>query len=172
MALQVNINSFISVVQADNYFDDRLNKATWDNAINKDEALVTATGILNTLNWSGTSTSFTNVGGFKLAWPRSITFADPISGVNEVLTDNRTSTDGGTIPQDIKDATCEMAYHLILNTDLLDNTSTVSDLTVGSIRLLGSQKAPTLPDQVIRLISKYLAGGANFRGVFAGSAGL
>ena len=172
MALQVNINSFISVVQADNYFDDRLNKSTWDNAINKDEALVTATGILNQLNWSGTSTSFTNTGGFKLAFPRSISFLDPQSGVTEILTDNRNNTDGGTIPQDIKDATCELAYHLILNTDLLDNTSTVQDLTVGSIRLLNPIKAPTLPDQVIRLIGKYLAGGASFRGVFAGSSGL
>ena len=171
MALQVNINSFVSVVTADNYFADRLNKDAWDNAINKDEALVTATRILNQLNWNGTNTSFSNV-TYKLSWPRTITFTDTVSGNVQALNDDRSATSGGTIPQDIQDATCEMAYHLILNTDLLDNTSSVQDLTVGSIRLLNPSKAPTLPDQVIRLIGRYLSGGANFRGVFAGSAGL
>ena len=171
MALQVNINSFVSVTQADNYFNDRLNKDAWDNAFNKDEALVTATGILNELAWAGTSSSATNV-TFKLAWPREITYIDPRSGGSVTLGDDRTAAVGGTIPEDIKDATCELAYHLLLNTDLLDNTSSVKDLTVGSIRLLDPRKAPTLSDAVIRLVSKYITGGANFRGVFTGSAGL
>ena len=37
-----NYNSFISVADADTYFDDRLNAGPWDGATSKEAALVTA----------------------------------------------------------------------------------------------------------------------------------
>ena len=167
MALQLGINSYVSVTEANNYFEDRVNTDSWDTSNIQSEALVTATNILDRLQWIGTSNSFANA-TYKLAWPRTTTFTDPSSGVSQSLTDNRTTSSAGTIPQDIKDATCELAYHLIINTDLLNNTSTVQDLTVGSIRLLNSRKAPELPDTVIQIVSKYITGGLNFRVVFTG----
>ena len=169
MALQLGINSYVSITEANNYFEDRVNSDAWDTSNIQSEALVTATGILNRLSWFGTSSGFDNA-TYKLAWPRAITFTDPISGNDRTLQDDRSATFAGTIPQDIKDATCELAYHLIINTALLDNTSTVQDLTVGSIRLLNSTKAPELSDTVIAIVSKYISGGLFFRGVTVGSA--
>ena len=168
MALQLGINSYVSITEANNYFEDRVNTEAWDISNIQSEALVTATGILNRLTWSGTSSGFSNA-TYKLAWPRGITFTDPLSGSTQSLIDSRSATSAGTIPQDIKDATCELAYHLIINTTLLDNTSTVQDLTVGSIRLLNSLPAPELPDLVISIISKYIVGGLDFRTVFTGN---
>ena len=52
MALQKGINSFVTIIEAEQYFYDRLNQAAWDSATDEtvERALVTATGILNDLD--------------------------------------------------------------------------------------------------------------------------
>jgi hypothetical protein len=70
----------------------------------------------------------------------------------------------GTIPEDIKKATYELALHLIKNMSTIEDQSSGSprlkDLSVGSISLtfdLGSglSNFKQLPDSIQKLIAKY-----------------
>jgi hypothetical protein len=163
MALQKGINSFVTIIEAEHYFYDRLNQAAWDSATDEtvERALVTATGILNDLDWGGTATPTTS---YPLSWPRDITYWDTISGKYETLEDDRSKTSYGTFPEDIKKATYELALHLIKNMSTIEDQASGSprlkDLSVGSIKLtfdLGSGLAnfKELPDQIQKLIVKY-----------------
>jgi len=163
MALQKGINSFVTVTEAEEYFYDRLNQSSWDSATDEtvERALVTATGILNDLDWGGEAVPTTS---YPLSWPRDITYWDSKSGGYDTLEDDRSTTSFGTIPEDIKKATYELALHLIKNMSTIEDQSSGSprlkDLTVGSVSLtfdLGSglSNFKQLPDQIQRLIAKY-----------------
>ena len=75
MALQKGYNSFVTVTEADDYFTMRLNSDLWiDGDCDKvEQALVTATGILDNLVWGGTATPTTT---YPLSWPRDIEYYD------------------------------------------------------------------------------------------------
>ena len=105
MALQKGKNSFVTVQEADEYFTYRINSESWENGDcdKVEQALVTATGIIDNLVWSGTATPTTD---FPLSWPRDITYFDSKFGEEVDLDDDRTTTFEGTIPEDIKQATC------------------------------------------------------------------
>ena len=165
MALQKGINSFVTIIEAENYFYDRLNQSDWDSSSDEivERALVTATGILNDLDWGGTATP---TASYPLSWPRDITYWNTISGKYETLEDDRNDSSKflGTIPEDIKKATYELALHLIKNMSTIEDQASGSprlkDLSVGSIKLtfdLGSGLAnfKELPDQIQKLIVKY-----------------
>lgn len=88
-------NSFISLDDADTYFEDRGDttwSATGDDA--KEQALVRAVDYLDSLNWKGYRTNETQ----PLCWPRS--------GVKDR---DGYSIDIDDIPQVVKDAQCEAA---------------------------------------------------------------
>ena len=55
MALEIGVNSYISVLDADTYFADRLYTDDWDNsdAVTRTKALVTATQKIDTLRFRG-----------------------------------------------------------------------------------------------------------------------
>src|SRR5210317_980585 len=162
MALQKGINSFVTVQEADDYFNDRLYSETWFNSSELvEQALVTATGILDNLDWGGTAEP---TASYPLSWPRDITYYNPKIGDYEGLDDDRSESDYGTIPEDIKKATYELALHLIKNMSTIEDQSSGSprlkDLSVGSISLtfdLGSglSNFKQLPDSIQKLIAKY-----------------
>jgi len=163
MALQIGINSFVTVTEAEVYFYDRLNQASWDSATDEivERALVTATGILNDLDWGGTALP---TALYPLSWPRDITYWDTKSGAYDTIEDDRSTTSYGTFPDDIKRATYELSLHLIKNMGTIEDQSTGSpklkDLKVGSVSMafdLGSgiSNFKELPDQIQRLIAKY-----------------
>lgn len=177
MALQKGINSFVTIEEAEGYFYNRLNQSAWDSATDEtvERALVTATGILNDLDWGGEAVPTTL---YPLSWPRDITYWDTISGGYETLEDDRNDTTEsmGTIPEDIKRATYELALHLIKNMSTIEDQSSGSprlkDLSVGSVSLtfdLGSglSNYKQLPDAIQKLIAKYRdpSGVASNRGV-------
>lgn len=175
MALQKGINSFVTITEAESYFYDRLNQTSWDSATDEtvERALVTATGILDDLDWGGTAIPTTS---YPLSWPRDITYWDTKSGGYETLEDDRTTSDMGTIPEDIKKATYELALHLIKNMSTIEDQSSGSprlkDLSVGSISLtfdLGSgiSNFNELPDHIQNIIVKFdnPASSATNRGV-------
>ena len=103
MALQKGYNSFVTITEAESYFYDRLNQASWDSATDEtvERALVTATGILDNLDWGGTAVPTTL---YPLSFPRDITYWDTKSGGYETLEDDRSTTSYGTFPEDIKKA--------------------------------------------------------------------
>ena len=115
------------------------------------------------MDWGGTAEPTTS---YPLSWPRDITYWNNKSGGYETLEDDRDDTSEfmGTIPEDIKKATYELALHLIKNMSTIEDQSSGSprlkDLSVGSISLtfdLGSglSNFKQLPDSIQRLIAKY-----------------
>jgi len=163
MALQKGTNSFVSISESDIYFEDRLNSENW---FTKDalveQALVTATGILDDMDWGGTATP---TALYPLSFPRDITYYDNKSGYFVDLEDDRSTTSEGTIPGDIKKATFELAFHLLNNMKTQESNasgeSKVKDLTVGSVRLIfdlnsGVKNFKELPDSIVNLCNKYL----------------
>jgi len=163
MALQKGTNSFVSVSESDEYFENRLNSENWfSNDALVEQALVTATGILDDMDWGGTATP---TASYPLSWPRDITYYDNKSGYYTDLEDDRSTTSEGTIPGDIKKATFELALHLLNNMKTQESNASgenkVKDLTVGSVRLIfdinsGVKNFKELPDSIVNLCNKYL----------------
>ena len=152
MALTLNTNSFVSLADAVAYFADRLDVAAWIAATDaiKSQALVTATLQLNDLSWIGTAISESQ----PLAFPRSGTYFDPRLGYEVSLP--------RTVPSRILTATYELAYHLLNNDGLLDDSGTVSNLNISSISLQIKSFPSTIPPVVKRIIAPLLVNaGAN-----------
>jgi hypothetical protein len=136
MALVKYTNSYVDLSEANTYFADRLDVAAWDAAADaqKEQALVTATSLLDNMTWTGTAVSDSQT----LAFPRYGQYFDPRYGADVIL-------DDASIPARIETATFELAYHLLNNDGLLDDTGETDNLTVGSIVLQGIRKANTIP---------------------------
>jgi len=132
VALEEGVNSYVSVETADAFFNDRLDVAAWVSADStvKAQALITASQMLNAVSWLGEATSETQI----LAFPRSGQYYDPMLG-------KLISLDGITIPQRIKQAAMEQAYHLLNNDGLLDETGSISRVKVGPIEVEGLKNA-------------------------------
>jgi hypothetical protein len=147
MALAKGTNSYVTRLEADAYFADRLDIDAWTSATEsqKDQALVTATSVLDNIEWTGTAPE-----DQFLAFPRDGYYYDPKVGDYVQLTD---------VPKRIITATYELAYHLLNNDGLLDDTGEVTDLTVGSISL-NIKKAPSkIPDNVLAIVRPLLLNG-------------
>jgi hypothetical protein len=146
MALTKGTNSYATIVEADTYFSDRLDVAAWtasDNTL-KAQALVTASQILDDLSWTGMAISETQ----PLAFPRTGYYFDPRIGTHITL-------DGNTVPTRVINATYELAYHILNNDGILDDTGQVKNLQVGSVNL-GVIKAPSLVPMSVRRMIKPL----------------
>ena len=142
MAATKNINTYVSVEEADAYFDDRLDVAAWTEAppLEKEKSLVTATSILENIDWVGTVISDTQA----LAFPRHGTYVDPRLG--------KAVSMGTSIPDRIIKAQYELAYHLLNNDGLLDNTGSVKSLSLGAVELEGIRAPSQIPAHVKSLI--------------------
>jgi hypothetical protein len=131
MALVLNTNSYVTAVEADTYFDTRIDSANWFAAAIEiqEQALVTATQLVDDHAWIGSAVSSTQA----LAWPRSsaIYFDDRLGTQISVAEDE--------IPSRVKVSVYEQALHLINNEDLLAGTTqTFESISVGSISLTDS----------------------------------
>jgi hypothetical protein len=147
MALTKGTNSYVTLAEADSYFSDRLDVAAWSvgSETQKQQALITATSILDTLEWTGIAVSDSQ----SLAFPRIGTYFDPRLGKEVSMQDSLFVT------QRINTATFELAYHLLNNDGLLDNSGSVIDLQIGTIELRKVRKADKLP-QVVKAFIKPL----------------
>jgi hypothetical protein len=136
MALVKGTNSYVDLTDANSYFTDRLDVAAWESAndTQKEQALVTATSMLDNLDWTGVAVSDDQT----LAFPRSGTYFDPRLGTDVIL-------DELTVPTRIDVGTCELAYHLLNNDGLLDDTGNVDTIELGSITLNSISSPRTIP---------------------------
>lgn len=143
MALVKGTNSYATVAEADAYFADRMDVAAWElaNEVEKAKSLVTATTLLDNIDWRGVAYSPQQ----SLAFPRRISFFDPKVGAN-VSFDSE-------VPPRLTKAVFEMAYHLLNNDGLLDDTSTVVDVKVGPVTLNKIRVPPTIPGVVVPIIA-------------------
>ena len=147
MALQKDINSYADISEAESYFEDRIDIDVWTSADEgvKSKALVTASSLLDSLNWAGVAVSDSQA----LAFPRTGTYFDPRVGVVKSL-------DSVNATLRLKNATFELAYHLLNNEGLLTDTGKVRSLDVGSIALNTIIAPSTIPSAVKRLIRPML----------------
>ena len=149
MALTVGTNSYVSVT-------------AWTEAgeidsnapINQEEALTTATSLLELEPWAG----ITSVDGQVMAWPRIGVVCGSRSGRNIILGNLGTGA-----PDAVKIGCYELALHLINNSDLLEDTGETQSLQVGSISLVSIHKASVIPRFVKRFYHHLLVGGGSRR---------
>lgn len=139
MALTKGTNSYCTLAEANAYLVDRLYSDAWSLATDslKEQALITATRVLDNLNWIGTAISESQL----LAFPRSGQYFDPRLGMTIALSDTN-------IPDRIIKATCELAYHLIQNEGILDDTGKLQSLKVDTISLDFIMPASKIPYSV------------------------
>lgn len=146
MALVKDTNSYVDLAEANLYFGDRLDAAAWEDASDalKEQALVTATSMLDEQRWAGYAVSITQ----PLAFPRVGTYFDPRLGTEVIFDD--------TVPNRLIKATYEQAYHLLNNDGLLDITSSIDSLKVGPIELDNIRSAEKQSSTVKNLITPLL----------------
>lgn len=151
MALIKGTNSYVSLVEAEAYFVDRLDIAAWTSAndTSKSQALVTATRSIDGLNWTGIAISDSQ----SLAFPRTGSYFEPRLGYYTELPSD--------IPTRIANATCELAYHLLNNDGLLDDTGVVTDLQISTISLNIKSMPSKMPSIVLNLVKPILLNGGS-----------
>lgn len=152
MALQKGVNAYSTVDEANVYFADSLDVSAWAvaEATEKAKALVTAARVLDTFNWVGTSVTEEQ----PLAFPRSAEYFDPKIGTFVYISAN--------VPSRIINASFELAYHLLNNDGMLDNSGSVLNISVGPIKLDKLSSVPLIPPLVKKLIKPLLLNnGAN-----------
>lgn len=153
MALIKGTNSYVTVEEANAYFADRIDVAAWSagSSDQKSQALITATSMLDEIDWVGVAVSDSQA----LAFPRSGAYFDPRLGQDISLSENN-------VPNRILKATYELAYHLLNNDGLLDDTGSVKNLSIGSISLDLVRTANKFPQVVKNLIKPLrVNGGSN-----------
>jgi len=170
MALTKGVNSYVTIGEADSYFEDRMDAAAWIVAGDemKEQALVTATRLLDEKRWYGQVVSADQA----LAFPRRGSFRDLSRGVTASFTSSYTfvSTDETetSLKRDIRQlrAACyEMAYHLMNNDGLMDATGEITDIKVGPIELKDIKSVSKNPTAVSALIKPMIQGsGRNWEG--------
>lgn len=157
MALVLNTNSYVTVVEADAYFETRIDSASWFAATDevKEQALVTATQIVDENAWIGSAVSPSQV----LAWPRkNAMYYDSKLGQNIEISNSE-------IPSRVKVAVYEQALHLIDNEDLLANkTQTFESISIGSISISDSNndvvRTPIKPSLVVKTLKPLIKRGS------------
>lgn len=157
MALVLNTNSFVSIDDADVYFETRIDSKSWDDASDelKEDALVTATQIVDDHPWIGSAVSSSQA----LAWPRkNATYYDDRMGQEIKLSESVT-------PDSVKVAVYEQSLHLLNNEDLLAGTvQTFESISVGSISISDSNndvvRTSIKPNSVMKHIKPLLRRGS------------
>lgn len=151
MALTKNVNSYVTVNEADVYFEDRLDAAAWTSATSsqKSQALITATRMLDNLSWKGSIEDTSQL----LAFPRAGSFFDPKYGAEFEL-------NSVYLYRRLYPAVFELAYHLLNNDGLLDSTGSIDEISVGSIKLTNIVEPNVLPKTVSDSIKPLLETGS------------
>lgn len=150
-----NSNSYVSVEDADDYFETSIGKPNWSSlsVTDKQKCLIESTRLLDTLiKWKG----FIKSDQQALMWPRSYV-PNPDSRYDNLETVLESYISDDIIPKDVKNATNELAYSLISNNGFQSEENELSSLKVGPISLdfLDSVKSNGLPLIVRSMISKW-----------------
>ena len=143
MTLELYKNTFVTLEEAEAYFDERFGSDKWVESDNlaKEKLLITASKKISALDFVGSPLEV----GQKMAFPRNF-----------------------ELPQDIKDAVCEEAYILLLHCDDVhkfnqeNNISSIS-LGVGSVSYnqtgLNTLESALVSKEAQRLVRKWLKKG-------------
>ncbi len=116
-----NANSFASLVEAEAYFDGHPSYTTWQavEPTAKEAALMTATRYLcRAVRWLGSISVSTQA----LAWPRAYVYDREGRAISST-----------TVPQQVKDAVCELALAMRTKLDPGSGLRLVTSETVGPV---------------------------------------
>ena len=179
--LVLGVNSYVTLDEAELYFENRPDVAAWITADDelKEQSLIAATSQLDMLSFAG----YTTVETQNLAWPRvggvsllsrgrDLTFSSKY-----VFADVSLAADFDTafkqLPYEIqllKEATFEQAYHIVNNDGILDATGSSPDtIKVGSITLSGlgtRSDAPNKSTMARKILKPLLISGAGAGGIW------
>jgi hypothetical protein len=150
MAIKLNVNSYVTLDEANAYFIDRSDSEKWHTLNNndKEEYLTTATNYLDdAVTYVGVAVSTSQ----PLAWPREGSYFDE-------RYNGTVSFEDPDRPDRLQKATFEMAMHLIENPGVLNSTTQVDSVAVGSIKLNSIRNPARLP----HLVRKALGSLAEF----------
>ena len=165
-------NSYVSLEEADAYFETRITSQDWfdTDCEEKEIALITATSIIDNSSWAGRAVTETQA----LAWPRIASIHDPRLGRLVNFSGSETSA-----PTEVCKATYELAVYYIQNPTVFgeeiglttSTTTTPDNIRIGSIELQGlnsnseaktAKGLPTvLPLRIKSMYSKYLNNGGS-----------
>ena len=137
MALVKGTNSYVTVAEADAYFQERLDSAAWLDADveRKTQALITATSLLDNLSWTGAAVSESQ----PLAFPRYGSYFDPRLGIEITL---------GEAPKRVTTSVMELALHLLTNEAVSDSTDSVQSLSLGPLTLTNIRRTSAVPVRI------------------------
>jgi len=158
MALVLNTNSYVTTTEADTYFSTRIDADEYTSAVDtlKEQALVTATQLIDNRAWIGIAVSSSQA----LAWPRKqATYYDPRLGQDITIAENE-------CPSQVKIAVYEQALHLLQNEDLIaQKTQTFESISVGSISLSDSNgdvsRTSITPSIILKPLRPLISRGMN-----------
>ncbi len=141
-----NANSYITLADAETYFETRLHKSSWDDETddNKTIALIWATRLLDDyFIWDGFKVST----GQALMWPRSNIF--DIEG---------NSVSSGSIPTFLANATAEYAMFLLdEDKSIEDGTKGFSRITLSGLDIYidKNDRKGVIPQSVYAMVRNY-----------------
>jgi len=145
-------NSFVTLVEANAYFVDRLHVTEWDDAENPEAALVLASHTLNWyVKWKGIRTTSTQ----SMQWPRMYCLRPDGSEVDSTI-----------VPTEVKIATYELALSFLADDRMADNPlAGISSLKAGSLALqaspggVKSTDRDVIPEKVWKILSELYSNG-------------
>jgi len=134
----------MDITSANNYFLTRVSSTIWDNAsdVNKLKAITTAINIFRNLNWIGLPTG-------DGIFPRTGEYFEPETGSMQ-------DADSLFATRRYEEAVYEQAYHLLLNTGLLDEDGEYRSVKLESLAVNNVLKPPKLSSTVKALIKPLL----------------
>jgi len=153
MSITVGVDSYVSLDEANNYFNSRLHAEAWSNAIDadKEKALKQATRNIDTLAFRGTPATATQ----PLSFPRVYSI------LNDGYIMNATDDD---IPSEVKNATCEEALYLLQNSQRKQlQDEGVTSITIGNLTENYGGLFKSISPLAYKWLEKFLVAGVFIR---------
>ena len=141
-----NANSYCSLVEAEAYHETHLYATPWTDADEDSQiaALIWATRLLDEqVDWKGYVTSLTQ----SLRWPRSMVIAR----------DRQQYFDNASIPTFLKNATAELARHLLAGDRTKERSIGITSVVADTVEVVFDKHdvKPILPPSVVSLVQAY-----------------
>jgi hypothetical protein len=148
MALTKGVNAYLTVSTAGLILDNILDNDAWTSAATpvKENAIITATALLDDLEWNGSAVTDSQ----QLAFPRNIEYFETRLGSTTYI-DNDT-------PARVERATAFLALHLLNNPGIMTDSDEVLGLSVAGISLGDVRKVSRIPRRILEIVSPLLKG--------------
>lgn len=143
----VNANSYVTVLEADDYFKTRLHSEVWGDSLDKEAALITATNVLDWYyNYKGTKATRDQA----LQWPRQGVY------------DQGVLVPFDSIPKEVKQATFELVLAMAESDITVDSElAGLRKLQAGPLLIQTADnrypaQATMIPQRVYMLLRKFI----------------